>query len=94
MANKSLVNWLLDFCDQIEGVEEVVAPDQYAQGLHDGSRITQNGIAKKLRYAAEQEKKRPTKRVPDVVRCAACQSTNAFEAVICVDCCAHTAPRR
>lgn len=35
-----------------------------------------------------------TKRTPDVVRCAACQSTNAFEAVICVDCCAHTAPRR
>ena len=35
-----------------------------------------------------------TKRAPDVVRCAACQSTNAFEAVICVDCCAHTAPRR
>lgn len=65
MANKSLVNWLLDFCDQIEGVEEVVAPDQYAQGLHDGSRITQNGIAKKLRYAAEQEKARLTKRVPD-----------------------------
>lgn len=62
MANKSLVNWLLDFCDQIEGVQEVVAPDEYAQGLHDGSRITQNGIAKKLRYAAEQEKKRLTKR--------------------------------
>ncbi len=35
-----------------------------------------------------------TQRVPDVVQCAACQSTNAFEAVICVDCCAHTAPRR
>ena len=35
-----------------------------------------------------------TKRVPDVVQCAACKSTNVFEAVICVDCCAHTAPRR
>ncbi len=35
-----------------------------------------------------------TQRVPDVVRCSSCQSTNAFEAVICVDCCAHTAPRR
>ena len=65
MANKSLLNWLLDFCDQIEGVQEVVAPDEYAQGLHDGSRITQNGIAKKLRYAAEQEKKRLTKRALD-----------------------------
>ena len=46
MANKSLVNWLLDFCDQIEGVQEIAAFDEYAQGLHDGSRITQNGIAK------------------------------------------------
>lgn len=70
MANKSLVNWLLDFCDQIEGVEEIIAPDQYAQGLHDGSRITQNGIAKKLRYAAEQEKKRLTKRSPDSLKAA------------------------
>ena len=48
--------------------------------------------------AIKQEKRlqeiRLTKRAPDVVRCVACQSTNAFEAVICVDCCAHTAPRR
>lgn len=35
-----------------------------------------------------------TKRVTDGVVCPACKSTNAFEAVICVDCGAHTAPRR
>lgn len=85
MANKSLVNWLLDFCDQIEGVEEVVAPDQYAQGLHDGSRITQNGIAKKLRYAAEQEKKRLTKRSPDKAKAAALPNSLANYLVVEVE---------
>lgn len=35
-----------------------------------------------------------TKRATDGVVCSACKSTNAFEAVICVDCGAHTAPRR
>ncbi len=70
MANKSLVNWLLDFCDQLEGVQPVQAWDDYAQGMHDGSRITQEGIAKKLRYAAEQERSRPTKRAPDARKSA------------------------
>jgi hypothetical protein len=60
MAKQTLVNWLLDFCEQLEGVQPVQGWDDYAQGMHDGSRITQEVIAKKLRYAAEQEKKRLT----------------------------------
>ena len=71
MAKQTLVNWLLDFCDQLEGVQPVQGWDDYAQGMHDGSRITQEGIAKKLRYAAEQEKKRLTKRAPDGAKRAA-----------------------
>ena len=35
-----------------------------------------------------------TQRAADGVVCPACKSANAFEAVICVDCGAHTAPRR
>jgi hypothetical protein len=35
-----------------------------------------------------------TQRAPDGVVCPACKSTNAFEAVICVNCGAHSAPRR
>lgn len=37
---------------------------------------------------------RLTKRVPDGAYCPACHSLNAFYAVVCVDCGAHTAPRR
>ncbi len=70
MANKSLVNWLLDFCAQLEGVQAVSGWEDYAQGMHDGARITQEGIAKKLRYAAEQEKARLTKRAPDAQKSA------------------------
>lgn len=56
--------------------------------------LTELGNMREELYILRQLASGLTKRVPDVVRCAACQSTNAFEAVICVDCCAHTAPRR
>ncbi len=56
--------------------------------------LTELGNIREELYVLRQLASGLTKRVPDVVRCAACQSTNAFEAVICVDCCAHTAPRR
>ena len=35
-----------------------------------------------------------TKRAVDGAICPCCQSNNTFEAVICVNCGAHTAPRR
>ena len=56
--------------------------------------LTELGNMREELYVLRQLASGLTKRVPDVVRCSACQSTNAFEAVICVDCCAHTAPRR
>ena len=37
---------------------------------------------------------RLTKRAADGAICPCCQSNNTFEAVICVNCGAHTAPRR
>ena len=45
-----------DLCEQLEVPERPIFRTEYSQGIADGATDTQILIAKKLRYAIEQEK--------------------------------------
>jgi len=70
MKKQTLVEWLEEFCLQLDEPEKPLFRTDYSQGLADGAIDTQKVIAQKIRYAVEQEKARLTQRVPDARKSA------------------------
>ena len=54
----TLLEWLEDFCDQLDNSENPFSYDVYMSGFNAGCHDTQRKIVKKLRYAIEVEKSR------------------------------------
>lgn len=65
----TLLSWLEELCDQLEGVEQISKEDPYEQGMFDGSRLTQEFIAKKIRFAIQSEQLRLLDETEDLACC-------------------------
>jgi hypothetical protein len=56
MKEQTLVEWLEQLCIELDEPEIPIFRTDYSQGIADGASDTQKLIAKKIRYAIQQEK--------------------------------------
>ncbi len=93
MKKQTLVEWLEEFCLQLDEPEKPLFRTDYSQGVADGASDTQKLIAQKIRYAVEQEKARLTRRALDAAYCV-CKKPNVYINRICKKCGKPHAPRK
>ena len=60
MKKQTLIEWLEEFCLQLDEPEKPIFRTDYSQGVADGASDAQKLIAQKIRHAIEQEKTRLT----------------------------------
>ena len=65
MKKQTLIEWLEEFCLQLDEPEKPIFRTDYSQGVADGASDAQKLIAQKIRHAIEQEKTRLTTRELD-----------------------------